>query len=139
MTDARHPPTVGIAGSVIVIAAIFLPFLLLSGDEVTGLSTYYGYGIAGPWAAAILALLSLIAFAAGREKRTDPVTVAGATLVFGLFTVLLALQWAIAVPADVVLQLGTETWLEYHRWAVVVASLLLVVSAGWYGRVLGVY
>lgn len=139
MTAERTPPTAGILASVIVLGIVVAPFLALTGNEAAGLQTYYGYGLVGPWAISLLALLSIVAFAAGRERRTDPVTVAGGTLVFGLASLAVALVWAVSVPGDVVQQIGTAAWLSYHRWLLVAAAAAVLAAAAWYARALDLF
>lgn len=130
------PPTAGIVASVVTVLVVFVPFAVLSSAEISGLQTYYGHGIVGPWPVAMLGLLSIVAFAAGRQERTDPVTIAGATTVFGVAAAAIALYWALAVPSDLVQQLGTAAWLGYHRWLLAVAAVGIVTSALWYVRAL---
>ncbi len=136
MATVRTPPTAGIVASVVTVLVVFVPFVVLSSAEISGVQTYYAHGVVGPWPIAMLGLLSIVAFAAGRQGRTDPVTAAGATLVFGVATAAIALYWAVAVPADLVQQLGTATWLAYHRWLLAVAAIGVMGSALWYVRAL---
>jgi len=136
MATVRTPPTAGIVASAVTVLVVFAPFLILSSAGSSGLQTYYAHGVVGPWPVAMLGLLSIVAFAAGRQERTDPVTIAGATLVFGVATATIALYWAVAVPGGLVQQLGTEAWLEYHRWLLAVAALGMLASAVWYVRAL---
>ena len=138
MTDERTPATAGILASVAALAVVFGPYLVLTSNELAGLRAYYSYGLVGPWAVAMLALVSIVAFAAGREHRTDPVTIAGATLVFGVVAAVIALLWAVSVPGELVQQIGTAAWLSYHRWLLAATSVGLLASAGWYTRALGI-
>jgi len=148
MVDEKAPPTVGMLGTLAVVAVATLPYLALpSADlsvpllalpsaDASGLDLYYGYGLVGPWGVTLLAVVVAVAFAAGRQDRTPPETVAGATVGVGVVMALLALQWAFAVDESVVFQLSTAEWIEYHRWAFVAVSLLVPVSAGWYAKAL---
>jgi hypothetical protein len=136
MTAERTPPVAGIAASVLVLAVVFGPYLVLAGGELAGLRAYYSHGLVGPWAVSLLALIAVVAFAAGRENRTDPITVAGGTLVFGFVAFVISLAWAASVPGALVLQIGTADWLQYHRWLLVAASAAVFASAGWYVRAL---
>ncbi|GAA0679300.1 DUF7548 family protein [Natronoarchaeum mannanilyticum] len=136
MATVRTPPSAGIVASAVTVLVAFAPFLVLSSAASSGLQTYYAHGIVGPWPVAMLGLLSIVAFAAGRQERTDPVTIAGATLVFGVAAAAIALYWAVAVPGDLVQQLGTAAWLEYHRWLLAVGALGVLASALWYVRAL---
>ncbi|MFC6730203.1 hypothetical protein ACFQDG_16250, partial [Natronoarchaeum mannanilyticum] len=105
MATVRTPPSAGIVASAVTVLVAFAPFLVLSSAASSGLQTYYAHGIVGPWPVAMLGLLSIVAFAAGRQERTDPVTIAGATLVLGVAAAAIALYWAVAVPGDLVQQL----------------------------------
>jgi len=139
MDDVRAAPTAGIVACLLVAALLVLPYLLVSPGSAV--NTYYNAGAITPLAAGLFALVGVIIFAAGREERTDPPLAAGAGLVFGLFAVAVTLAWALTVPASVALQLGTgsdavTTLLEYHRYLVVVAAVLVAASGGWYARTL---
>lgn len=136
MATVRTPPSAGILASVVTVLVVVVPFAVLSSPEIAGLQTYYAHGVVGPWPVAMLGLLSIVAFAAGRQERTDPVTVAGATLVFGVAAAAIALYWAVAVPGDLVQQLGTASWLAYHRWLLAAAAVGVLASALWYVRAL---
>ena len=87
MDQTKAAPTVGIAGCLLVLAVVMWPYLL---ETASAVSTYYGSGAVTPLAAGLLAFVSVIVFAAGREERSDPATVAGAALVFGLFVLVIA-------------------------------------------------
>lgn len=137
MSDLKLPPTVGMLGCLLVLFVVFAPFVLLSGGEATGLSTYYDAGLVGPWVVALFALVATVVFAAGRQGRTDPETAAGATLVLGLFMTMLAAQWAVAVDPALVLGLTTQTWMEQHRWVLTAVTLVVPGTAVWYARALG--
>ncbi|WP_435360295.1 DUF7548 family protein [Haloarchaeobius sp. DFWS5] len=137
MVDVRTPPTVGIVAALTFLVAIFFPYVTLSSASVSALGTYYGFGPVGPPYLSLFALVVLVVFAAGREGRTEPDLAAGVTLVVGLATAGLTFLWAIAVSGDVVSSIGTETWLSYHRWAVLAVALVLPVAATWYADVLG--
>jgi uncharacterized membrane protein len=136
--DERIPPTVGILVCLVVVAVVVAPFLVLPPSESAGLSTYYASGIAGGYGVGLLALVALVAFAGGRQRRTEPDTVAGATLVVGVGMVVLALQWALAVDAEVLQSITTAAWMADHRWVLVGLSALVPVASGWYARAVGV-
>ncbi|MCL9813974.1 DUF7548 family protein [Natranaeroarchaeum aerophilus] len=138
MTQPRTPPTLGIAACVLILVLVALPYLLLSEAGAGGIAAYYDHGGVGLWVVTILTTVALVAFAAGRQGRSDPVMMAGATLVFGLFILGSTLVWALSVPAAFVQQLGTETWLGYHRWALVGLSALVPIAGVWYAVTLDV-
>lgn len=130
--DQRTPPTAGMVASLAVVAVVALPYVLLSPQAAAGLPTYYDRGLVGPWGPALLAMVALIAFAGGRQRRTPPDTAAGATLVLCLAATLLSVEWALAVDVGVVQQLGTAGWLSVHRFLLIGASALATLAAiGW--------
>jgi hypothetical protein len=139
MNEVRVAPTAGIAACLLVVVALLLPYLLVT--EASAVTAYYGAGAITPLAAGLFALVGVIVFAAGREERTDPSLAAGAGLVFGLFSTAVVGAWALTVPVSVALQLGTAggavaTLLEFHRYLVALAAVLVAVAGGWYARAL---
>ncbi|MFT4922796.1 MAG: putative membrane protein, partial [Haloarculaceae archaeon] len=74
MEQIRLAPLVGIAGSLAVVAALAYPYV--AGDG--GVGAYYGSGVINPLVAGLLAIVTVIILAAGREGRTDPEFAAGA-------------------------------------------------------------
>ncbi|MDZ7746247.1 MAG: hypothetical protein U5K28_06970 [Halobacteriales archaeon] len=140
MVSLRTPPTVGIGAALVVLGLLAAPYLLIT--EASAAGTYYGAGAVTPLIAGLFALVSIIVFAAGREDRTDPAIAAGVGLVFGTFATLIALVWAISVPGSLVSSLGTvrgpsTTFLELHRYLVVVATAAIAASGGWFAHKLG--
>lgn len=136
MVDERVPPTVGLLGALAVAVVAAAPYVALPSADAAGLGVYYGYGLVGPWGVTLLGVVTAVAFAAGRQGRTPPETAAGATVGLGVVMAVLALQWALVVDESVVFQLTTAEWIEYHRWALVAAAVLVPVSAGWYAKTL---
>jgi hypothetical protein len=135
MEARKLAPTVGIVGCLLVLVVLVLPYLFVG--PPSAVTTYYNAGAITPLAAGLLSLVAVIVFAAGREDRTDPALAAGATLVFGLFVLVIVAAWTLTVPRSVVTQLSTNTLITYHRGALLAVSLLLPASAGWYARSLG--
>lgn len=136
MRADQRPPTVGILAALSYVVLVVLPYLTLSEREVGGVAFYYSHGIAGPQFLSILALVAIVLFAAGRQRRTEPDYVAGLTLVLGAVLAILVLGWAVSVPESVVAGLGTAAWLDHHRWLLSTAALAMVASAVWYARAL---
>jgi len=135
MERTRLVPSVGIVACLAVVFGLAVPYGLVG--EPSAVGAYYASGAFNPLFAGLFALVGALAFAAGREGRSDPALMAGATLVVGLFVVLLVVAWALTVPVDLVLSLGTNTLVEYHRHALVGAALSVPSAAGWYARTLG--
>lgn len=134
--DERTAATVGALAALSVVAVALLPYVLLPASAAAAIPTYYDQGLAGPWGPALLGLVMAVAFASGRQRRTPPDTVAGATLVLGVAATLLAAEWALAVDPSVVQSIGTADWLGSHRWALVATSALTAAVAVWYARTL---
>ena len=111
MEVARLAPTVGIAACLAVLAGLVVPYLFLDPGAV---GTYYAAGAINPLFGGLFAL------------------------VVGLFLVGLLAVWAASVPVSLVLGLGTNTLVEYHRWLLVVVALAVPGAAGWYVRGLGI-
>ncbi|MFC7076029.1 DUF7548 family protein [Haloarcula halophila] len=134
MNDLRVAPTVGIAGCLLYLVALAVPYALVETTSAVG--AYYGSGALTPLVPATFAIIGVIVFAAGREGRSDPSVVAGAGLVLGLFLVGLSLVWAVTVPESLVLGLTESTLMEYHRWVVVVAAVPVPLGATWFANAL---
>lgn len=147
MDSRRAAPTLGIVASLLLVVVVVVPYLVV--EDAAAVGTYYGAGALTPWAAAMMALVAVIVFAAGREDRTAPETAAGAAIGLGVVGLLVAVVWAVSVPADVPLQLTTDrplvgplttaTVVEYHRWALALVALLPVAAAAWYARALRLF
>ncbi|WP_225334348.1 DUF7548 family protein [Halomicrobium urmianum] len=132
MDALRLAPTVGIVASLAVLVALLAPFLAVEQGSAVG--TYYGAGAVNGLSVGLFAAVALVAFAAGREGRSAPDTIAGVTIVLGLFAAVMGLLWAFTVPQSLVTQLTTATWLNSHRWLVVALTIVIPVAAGWYAR-----
>jgi len=129
MDSVRVAPLVGIVGCLGVLAALLYPYV--AADGAVGL--YYGSGVVSPLVAGLLALITIIVLAAGREDRTDPELAAGAGLVFGLFIVVLTLAWGLTTRVDVL------TISELHRWSLPAVALLVPIASVWYARALRLF
>lgn len=125
MDSRRVAPLVGIGGCLAVLAALVYPYLVA--DSV---GTYYGTGVVNPLVGAVLALVAVIVFAAGREERSDPQFAAGAALVFSAFAFVLVAGWALTVRVDAVELTGM------HRWVTAALGLVAPLAAVWYARAL---
>lgn len=147
MDSRRAAPTLGIVASLLLVVLVAVPYFVV--ENAGAVRSYYGAGALTPWASALMALVAVIVFAAGREGRSDPDTAAGAAVGLGVVTVLVAVVWAVSVPADVPLQLTTDrsllgplttaTVIEYHRWVVAAVSVLPGAAAAWYARALRLF
>ena len=137
MEATRLAPTVGIVASLLVLAVLAVPYLLVDAGSAVG--AYYAAGAINPLVVGLFALVAVMVLAAGLEERSSPDVVAGAAIVVGTFMFALSTLWALTVPVSLVQQLSTATVLQYHRGALVVSSLAVPVSAGWYARALRIF
>lgn len=136
MRSVARPPTLGIIAALAYCIIAIAPYVFLEVDS-TVIDVYYDVSLAGPQFLSLLAVVALVLFAAARQGRTEPDTVAGLTLVLGVVLTVFTLTWALAVPTEIVLEVGDVTWFEYHRWAAVAVAALVAVAAVWYTRALG--
>lgn len=126
-----------LAGSVsclAVIATIAVPYAMVPPQ---GTDMYYSFGLAGPLAVGVLALLVLVLFAVG-DRVVAPPLVAGVALVVALGMVVVSAVWALAVPPSLVMELSRTDELIYHRWVVVGLAVAVLASVAWYtGEAMG--
>lgn len=127
MDQLRTGPTVGIAGCLLYLAVLAVPYAIVETTSAVG--AYYDAGALSPVVPALFALLSIIVLAAGREGRTDPSIAAGAGLVMGLFIVGLTVLWAATVPVSLVLGLTESTLIEHHRWLAAAVAIPIPLGA----------
>ncbi|WP_018259043.1 DUF7548 family protein [Halomicrobium katesii] len=132
MEQLRLAPTVGIVASLAVLAVLAAPYAVVEQSSAVG--AYFAAGAISPLVVGLFASVAIIVFAAGRQGRSPPDLVAGATLVLGLFMTVLAAVWASTVPQSMVTQLTTADVLGYHRGALVVTALCVPAAAAWYAR-----
>lgn len=129
MNARKAAPTLGIVACVAVLAVLVWPYAIESAPSV---AAYYSSGLITPLAAGLFALVSVIVFAAGREERSDPATVAGAALVFGAFIALITVSFAFTARVDVLG--GASPLISWQRWLLGLTGLFVLVSGGWYAR-----
>ena len=131
MRPSARPPTVGLLASLLVVMAVLWPYL---SEPVTSVSAYYDTAPITPLAVGLLAMVSIIAFAAGRQRRSEPELVAGAVLILGLFMAAIAVGFALSARVDVLG--GSSPLLAYQRWSLALAACSIPLVALWYARVL---
>ena len=127
MHSERLAPIVGIAGCVAVLVALAYPYVALGG----GAGPYFGSGVLNPLIAGLLALVTIIVLAAGRQGRTDPGFAAGVGIVFGLAILVVLVVWAGTVRVD------TVAIDPNHRWLTAAVALAIPAGAAWFARTLG--
>jgi hypothetical protein len=130
MEGDRVAPLVGIVGCLGTLAGLLYPYLTAEGP---GVGSYYGTGAVNPLVAGVLALVTIIVLAAGRERRSDPGIAAAVGLVFGVAMVAILLLWGTSVRVDAILVS------PFHRWIVLGLAGLVPVGSAWYARALGFF
>jgi len=138
MQRVRLAPLVAIAGCLLVVAALAVPYLLFETAPGTTIDLYYGSGAVNPLVAGGLAFVATLVLTAGREERTDPLLAAGVGLALGVFVFLIALAWALTVPDDVYVAISASSLGKQHRWLVALVALVPSVASAWWARTLGV-
>lgn len=135
--DARRlAPALGIVACLLVLVVLLVPYALVDSETTVGF--YYANGAINPLIGGLLCAVGVIVFAAGRQRRTDPVIAAGLAVAFGSFVAAVAVVWALTVPENLVLQLSTAALLEYHRAALAAVSLSVFAVGVWYVRALSI-
>lgn len=132
MDGERTAASVGILAFLLTAGAVAAPYVLLAPDLVGTVQDYYANGAVTPFAPGLLGLIGAIVFASGRERRSDPDLVAGITLAIGVFSFVVALQWALAFRPDLVASTEALEFMSTHRWSVPAGALLETVTALWY-------
>ncbi|GAA0513260.1 hypothetical protein SAMN04488066_11253 [Halorubrum aquaticum] len=122
---------VGIAAALVSALLLAAPYALVTGFDAQ-LAGYYTAGPVGAGGVALFALLSAVVFASVERGNVDPGTLAGALVVLGSATTLLAAVWWLSIEPTTMF--GEYRWLEHHATAVTVASLPMPLSAGVYAR-----
>lgn len=138
MDLTRRTGQLGVVACLALLVVVIAPYVLLPDDASTGLAVYYDAGFFGPRLIGVFAVIAMVILGAGIGERSDPVTVAGAALVIGLFLTLMSVEWILSMPADATTGITTQDWLAYHRWLVLGFSGLVGLSAALYARTLGV-
>ncbi|ACV10282.1 conserved hypothetical protein [Halorhabdus utahensis DSM 12940] len=126
MDRRRLVPAIGILACLSFLAALAYPFATGS------VSTYYTSGTIDPLFGGLLALVTVIVLAAGREDRTDPALAAGVGLALGLLIAIMTVGWLLTARSDVI----SITWL--HRYALTGTAASIPVVATWYAYELDV-
>jgi hypothetical protein len=128
MDDEQVAPLAGIVGCVGVVLSLGYPYLT---GESAGVGAYYGTTAVNPLVAGLLALVTVVVLAAGRQRRSDPSLAAGVGLALGVAMVAVALLWGFTVRVDAI------AVAESHRWVVAAFAGLVPLSSLWYARALG--
>lgn len=131
MRRAESVPLAGAAVCALVVALVTVPYLVADSGAV---GVYYAAGPATPVFVGVLAVVAGMALVSGAKERADAATVAGVALVFGAFMTGLSVGWALAVDPATVGGLTDVAAFQYHRWLVVMASVVATVLAAWYAK-----
>jgi hypothetical protein len=137
MNQLRTAPAVGIAGCLLYLLVLAVPYAIVETTSAVG--AYYDSGALTPAVPALFALVAVIVLAAGREGRTDPSVAAGAGLVLGLFILGLTVLWAATVPVSLVLGLTESPLIEHHRWLAAAAAVPIPLGAALFACALGLF
>lgn len=119
----------GILASVVLVILTILPYIV---GRTAAVGAYYTVGVGNPLLAALFAMIAIVAFAAGLYRRSDPALIAGVTLVLGLFILVLALTWALAVTPELIGGVTAIDAARHHRWLIVIASIAITTAAATY-------
>jgi len=126
-------PRVGVVACLLLLALLGAPYLLLT--DPSGLGAYYAAGPVGAGALVFLSLLEVVVFLSGTRGQADPSTTAGIAVVVGLAALLVSLVWAAGIDPNLVFSFpAADSWIEYHRWIVAAASVVVAGSAAGYAR-----
>ena len=129
-------PLAGAVVCALTVLAVSLPYLVRTRQGAV--AQYYGEGAVSPTALAFVGLITVVAFAAGAYERSTPELVAGIVLVAGVGSLLVVLQWLVALGSLTVdVTPAGAVSLRWHPVSILVASALWAALATWYARVLG--
>jgi len=137
--EPRRAASAGAVACALLAVVVAVPYLVVAPTDQPGVGLYYALGAVNPIGVAFVAVVGVVAFAAGARERSDPALVAGLMLAAGLLSLLATVEWALSfggLRQDVV---GTATLELFaaHRWAVVGAAALWAAAAAAYVRALG--
>lgn len=124
--DRRAPATataIGLLACVGLFATLAWPYLALPESARVAIGRYYWTGLFGVPVLAAFAAPAVVILLAGWRGRSDPATVAGATIAIGVAMTVMAVEWALAVRGA-----SVEIWLAFHPWLVVAFVALLPIS-----------
>ena len=127
MDRTRLAPTVGVLACLAFLAVLSMPLTAPGGGS------YYASGALNPLIGGLLALVTVVVFAAGRQERTDPALAAGTALAFGLLIALAAVVWAVTARTDVL------SITQFHRHALAGTAAAIPLAAVWYARELRIW
>ncbi|MFB6227975.1 MAG: hypothetical protein ABEH88_05240 [Halobacteriales archaeon] len=140
MTRERLAARLGVVAAAAVVVLTAIPYAL---TESTGISTYYGVGVASPVFVSLLAVVGAITLLSAAKGRSDPALAAGAAVTVAAFAVVIALLWAIPardvafglnLRADPLFGSDPTTWFSYHPVLVVLSTLVLAAASALYTR-----
>lgn len=130
MTVESAAVRLGAAAGTLAVLLVAAPYAVA---DPRAIGVYYG-GLLGPPMVALFVAIAAIALLGAGRGRTDPPTAAGVVVVFGTLSLGLAVVWAVGVSPALVGGMTQVEAFRHHRWALVAATLGLVVAGGWYAR-----
>ncbi len=136
----RHHPPLGlaVAGGIITMLVAFAPLVYLPDVEVEVIRFYFGGGIGGLWAVALLSFVTVVVFLAAIRGRIDLIRVASIGLGIGVVTFVIAAIWALTIDTGALAELPQYTWVVNHRWLVLASTVVVPVASLWLARRLDV-
>jgi hypothetical protein len=130
-------PTIGAFTCLILAGVVFVPAVIITTPGVS-VADYYAAGPFGISVVGFLAILNIVVFLAGKQGRTDPVTVAGIALVSGIAMIGFAAVWAVSITSTLLYGFPSQyAWIVNHRWVIVgLASVTALAGSGYTTAVL---
>ena len=130
-------PTIGAFTCLILAGVVFVPAVIITTPGVS-VADYYAAGPFGISVVGFLAILNIVVFLAGKQGRTDPVTVAGIALVSAIAMIGFAAVWAVSITSTLLYGFPSQyAWIVNHRWVIVgLASVTALAGSGYTTAVL---
>ena len=130
-------PTIGAFTCLILAGVVFVPAVIITTPGVS-VADYYAAGPFGISVVGFLAILNIVVFLAGKQGRTDPVTVAGIALVSGIAMIGFAAVWAVSITSTLLYGFPSQyAWIVNHLWVIVgLASVTALAGSGYTTAVL---
>ncbi|MDZ7700577.1 MAG: hypothetical protein U5J98_00130 [Halobacteriales archaeon] len=116
----------GVGAAAAIVLLVLAPYAVA---DARAIGVYYG-GLLGPPLAGLFAAVAGIGLGGAHRGRTDRPTAAGVVVVFAFATLVVLAPWALGVSPALVGGMTTVAAFEHHRWALVLAGVLLLGAAG---------
>lgn len=120
---------IGGLSSLSLVVTVLIPYAIV---PPPGTDVYYGATPVGPVLVAGLGVVVLALFGVALAELSPPTFVAGAALILAVVMAASSVVWAEIVPPSLVMELGREDVLAYHRVLVVGLSMATLAGTAWY-------